>query len=173
MVITEKQENLTRLRLESNCSASWEQTRLMIICTGGFSLLIAFLWTLRGAWGVLPFAGLEVSLLAFIAYRACWKSHHKHIISINPQTVRVEWGMDSCKKSWEFDRNCTRITVERARHSLSADTVHIRDDNQSLFISRQLNLQDTDELVRQLYKTGLACQFTGRTLITAIENFDT
>ena len=70
----------TRIILRPNRSASWRQTRVLIAVLGGFSLCVAIVWALLGAWMVLPFAGLEVLILATVMHRVCRATYREEAI---------------------------------------------------------------------------------------------
>ena len=80
------------LTLSPNRSANWVQTKLLITTMAFFVLIIALAWTLVGAWLVLPFAGIEVALLWFIAYKVSLYTYQQQVITITATSIELQLG---------------------------------------------------------------------------------
>jgi len=64
------------LTLQANRSANWRQNKIIIIVMPAFVMIISMAWSVMGAWVILPFAGFEVGLLAFLIYRVSYSTYH-------------------------------------------------------------------------------------------------
>jgi len=171
MVICEQLNSSVRLRLLPNCSASWPQTKGLIFFVGGVSLFIALIWTWMGAWLILPFAGLEVVMLATLAYRVSLDSYSQQILIISEQRIAVQWGIRHPEKQWIFDRHHCIAVIGNPRHSLAAKKLILQDERKSLAIGERLNNRDKQELIEQLQALKLTTQTTGKVQITAIDGY--
>ena len=66
--------------LKPNRSLTWRQSLLVMCALGGFCLSIAIVWTFVGAWLILPFAGIEVGLLALVMYLVSCSTYDKQVL---------------------------------------------------------------------------------------------
>lgn len=75
-----------------NNSLKWGHARLLfnVIATAMLALALVF-WAI-GAWLVFPFVVAELALLAFGLYRASLKAYSREVISVEPESVRVQQG---------------------------------------------------------------------------------
>lgn len=172
MVKVEQNQNETRLYLLPNCSATWRQTKLAIGAVGVTTLAVAVFWSLQGFWVILPFAGLEVGLFTFLAYRVCCATHHQQVLLCSPDGIEVQWGSRFPKHRWQFKRQDTQLRVIRPAHSWSAYRLILQDDRQALPIADKLNKDDVQRALDQLRALGFLPQFSGTTSTVAIEGFD-
>ena len=74
-----------------NCSASWQQfagaarpRRALAGAATGFAL--------RGAWPILPLAGLELLALGSALYYVNWKLQYRHVITLSDDSVCIDKG---------------------------------------------------------------------------------
>ena len=67
------------LTLQPNRSANWQQNKIIIMVMAAFVMSIAIAWSAVGVWIVLPFAGFEVGLLAFLMHRVSYSTYQKQI----------------------------------------------------------------------------------------------
>jgi len=115
MVATQSQGRLgCRFVLRPNCSASWAEIKvfLAVISTVCLGVAGAFAWV--GLWPILPFAGLEIALLA---YALCWTStraRETEVVDISEQQVAVEKGHSEVEASWRFERSWTQVSLVEA-----------------------------------------------------------
>jgi len=172
MVIHKQIKGGSQIRLLPNRSATWLQTKWVVAVIGCVSLSIGLFWALRGAWVILPFAGLEVFLLGFFAYRVCYFSYHQQVITIEPQQIRVEWGHHQPKRNWTFERDSSEFQIKRPAHSLSPAEIFIQDKDRGLRIGSLLNQEDTEQLINCIRHSGVYYQFSGITRTHAIDGFD-
>ncbi len=78
-----------RLLLTPNRSASWQQTKYLML---GFTLVvltIAIGWSLIGAWVILPFAGAEVFALVVTMYFVSRNTYRWEQITLTPDAVVI------------------------------------------------------------------------------------
>lgn len=171
MVTEETTANGSRLILSPNRSATWAQTRLVIFFVGGLSLLVAIFWAAMGAWIVLPFAGIEVSLLAYFCHRVCSDTYHREVIDITTDEIVIQWGKDYPKRQWRLARPPAQVIVAKAHHSMTPDSVTLADSRNAIAIGRKLNKEDVDMLIAKLKRFRLNVRVYGETQIVAAENY--
>ncbi|BFT29816.1 hypothetical protein D210916BOD24_09920 [Alteromonas sp. D210916BOD_24] len=82
-------ESDTTLYLTPNRSASWQQTKYLML---GFAIVvftIAVAWSVVGAWVILPFAGVEVIALAITMYFVSRSTYQWEQVTLTPYTVVI------------------------------------------------------------------------------------
>ena len=89
MVANEFLDGNTVITLRPNRSASWQQTKIFLLVMAAPMFIIAVGWSIVGAWPILPFAGLEFGLLAFLTYRVCCRTYQKDKIIIKKDRVII------------------------------------------------------------------------------------
>lgn len=124
-----------------------------------------------GFWLILPFAGLEAVLFAWLGYRVCSATYHQQVVILSNNHIEVQWGSGYPKQSWRFERARTRLEVIRPHHSLSPHRLFLRDDNQVLPIAEKLNQEDVGLTIDQFRCLGLPTSFSGETVTRAANDF--
>lgn len=122
----------------------------MVLLIGTAAFLVALYWTFKGYWIILPFAGLEVGLLAFLSYRVSLDSYHRQRIRLQESHIVVEWGRRYPKRRWRLQRENTILLVERPDHSLSPDILYLKDDQQQVRLGEKLGKEDIEALQQHL-----------------------
>lgn len=152
MVVHNLQYGLGRIALHPNRSASWATNRRVILGLGSFTFLVALAWSFIGAWMVLPFAGLEIALLAVLLTRVSRRVYGKQVIHVDRDTIRIECSIDRALQSWSFPRTATRIHLIAPGHPLDGPSFRICHHQSVIAIGDFLNPDDR-EILQQLLKT--------------------
>ena len=101
-----------RFVLSPNCSISWRELLLFYLMTCVVALAVGIFFTLQGLWLVLPFSGLEMAALGIALYLTSRKVYQREVITLDPQTTRIEKGVQRIEKSWEFNTPWVCVTDE-------------------------------------------------------------
>lgn len=112
------------------------------------TLAISFGFAMRGAWPVLPFAGLECVVL-FLVWR--WLSRHDgdyESITVDPRSITVETRIGGRMARSQFDRAWARVIVEEAGGS--RPSVYLRSHGKSVEVARLLGDDARIEAARRL-----------------------
>ncbi|WJG08229.1 DUF2244 domain-containing protein [Aliiglaciecola sp. LCG003] len=151
MVNTQIDSSATIIELSPNRSVSWQQAKLVVTVMAVFVLLIATLWALLGAWFILPFAGFEVALLAWLMYRVNLNCHARQVLTITPSKVTFECGISHPVFRWQFNRLDTHLRVTEVETSFDRLQFVLSDEHISIRIGDFLNQQDCC-LARKAFK---------------------
>jgi uncharacterized membrane protein len=73
-----------------------------------FTVLISGGWALLGYWPVLPFAGLELSVLALALYLCRMRADYRELLIIAPSEVTLERGRLSRRQKTQWPRAWVR-----------------------------------------------------------------
>lgn len=169
MVVHNLQFGLGRITLHPNRSASWATNRWVILGLGSFTILVAIGWSLIGAWMVLPFAGLEIALLAVLLTRVSRRVYGKQVIYVDRETIRIESSIDPTLQSWSFPRTETRIHFIKPDHPLDGPTFRICHHQSVIAIGDFLNPDDREILQQLLKTTGITIMLRDNSPPTLLE----
>ncbi|MDX1733954.1 MAG: DUF2244 domain-containing protein [Halioglobus sp.] len=125
-------------------SSSWRNNMLVLAALAVPSLGAAIMFSLAGAWPILPLASLELTALGVALYLVNRKLHYRHVITLNGNTVTVDKGYHSPLHRWRFARDAAGLSiVDQSRAGDSPEiTLHDRSDRVSLgeFLGREDSL---------------------------------
>lgn len=142
MVKLKRKHDAIILTLQPNRSANWRQNKVIIFIMTVFVMFIAIAWSIFGAWLILPFAGIEVGLLAFLMYRASYSSYQKQIITIGCERVLFEAGVYYPTCRYKFDKSKLSINTTEANTEFEHTQISLQDGQQSIDIGQFLNQSD-------------------------------
>lgn len=145
----------TLITLEPNRSATRQQTVLFLLLVSGVTFSVALFWAFFGAWLVLPFAGLEIAVLTYVALRVSRSTYRMQVIRIGQDAVVVEEGEFFPVRRWRFLRPEAHVTVLAAQTPMDAIGLHLDDGSQSLEVGRFLNQGDRLKARDALQASGL------------------
>jgi uncharacterized membrane protein len=111
----------TRLVIGPNASMSPRQALLFfagmcLICIG-----IAAMFTVRGYWPVLPFAGLELLALGAALLVVLRRNRYREVLWFEGERVRLECGLvgKGARLRCEWPRSQLRVWIEAGPHATS------------------------------------------------------
>ena len=148
----------TSIKLTPNRSASWEHTKYLMFAMVFFVMVIAIAWAFVGAWVILPFAGIEVGLLAYVMYRVSQATYKTEIITIEPNTVTLVRGRIPLKKFREKHqllRDELHIEVIETENNWHLPDIRLVTPRLSVSIGSFLNLADREQLTEYLRNSGI------------------
>lgn len=144
----------TIIRLEPNRSASWDQTKQVILGLSGFMLIIATGWMIAGVWLMFPFFLIDIMLFSYFFYRVSEATYQRQFIIIDEEKVRFRAGIHRLGTAVTFRRPCYLLVHKRtARGHLLAFSMS--DDEKTQRIGKFLNEDDLTELRKKLTEFGL------------------
>jgi uncharacterized membrane protein len=108
-----------RIELAPNCSLTPGGARLFVGSLAAVTFGVAGLFALRGLWPVLPFAGLEIGLLAWAVRASMRRGAEREVIVVSDADVVIERRAPSGSRTTVFPRHWARVTLRDplpARH---------------------------------------------------------
>ena len=112
---------------------------ITLVC-GGIATIFYFV----GASLILPFAGLELTILFIAFYLSFRWSSKKEKIYISQEIVRIEKGIKKAEYSWEEFRTFTSFQVKRSKDK--SLRLSFRSKGQDVYVGDFLNEDDKDLL---------------------------
>ncbi|QJR82194.1 DUF2244 domain-containing protein [Alteromonas pelagimontana] len=116
--------------------------------------IIAVAWSLTGAWLILPFAGLEFGLLAFLMYRVSLYTYQEQLIILSPNVIIIETGYRH-KKILKIKRHECFVDFRESEDDWQLPGIFMHCGEQRVEVGIFLNLPDKKELRRHLEQAGL------------------
>lgn len=155
MVTTQHEPQQVTIILQPNRSASWQETKLLILFMSAVVFIIAVGWSLVGAWVILPFAGLEAGLLAFFLHKVCLRTYEQQVITIGQQYIKVEAGGKTPQTGGTLPREHTHLAIIEPGHSYDSPKLFLTDDEQRIRVGAFLNKQDCQNAIEQVRGAGI------------------
>lgn len=155
MVVTSKENDKTIITLSPNRSATWQQTKWVIAIMVAVVMIIAIAWTVVGAWVVLPFAGLEVGLFAFLMYKVSVFTHSQQVIQISAASVDIEAGYRKKQTLARIPREQLDVFYSESDNNWELPRIALCSKEHKVIIGEFLNLEDRVKLKDTLQTAGL------------------
>lgn len=139
-----------RIILKPNASWSWRANLYLLYTLMAISLTIGFGFLLMGAWLILPYSILEMTVLALCIYYCVLKCNRQEVITISEYEVEIQRGIYRPMESWNFHRVWSQFLVKAPRHRWDPAVVSIRSHGKELEIGSFLSRRDKSRLIEQL-----------------------
>jgi uncharacterized membrane protein len=104
-----------RIELLPNCSLTPAQARVFFALVACTSLTVAGFFVANGYWPVLPFAGLELALLAFALAASLKRRHYVQTVEIDETDIRITTRGPGGELATQFSRHWARVTLRDPR----------------------------------------------------------
>lgn len=114
--ITEKRQD-EHFVIRPNRSLSWRGAQIFFSAAAIVTLTVAIMFAMKGAWLILPFAGLEILALGACLYICARKNTECEVIHISDEFVRVERGRRYANQCVEFRRHWLQVNLTRNKLS--------------------------------------------------------
>ena len=142
---------IQRIELSARNSLDPRQTRLFLLGVGAGCLAIGLLWTARGLWPVLPFAGLEVLVLYLALKLNQRRALRAQTILISEAEVRVvKRETDGSAAEVVFPRYWTRVKLAKSVIASHPNRLTLEYSGKSCEVGEFLTEDRRSELARQL-----------------------
>ncbi|MGK0499734.1 MAG: putative membrane protein [Oceanicoccus sp.] len=142
-----------------NQSASWQTNKQLFIAVSLFSGLVATLFSLIGAWLILPVAGLEITALGGALFMVCRRQNQRHIVHFIGDHIIVEKGNGKPQQVWQLKKQKTAILVANQAHHWDPVSICLctqQNGEQNITIGDFLNREDSQHLLAALQQQGLS-----------------
>ena len=150
---TNEETRATVLVLRPNNSLTWRLNLVLLLVIAAVSMAIALSFLIAGAWVILPFSVIELTLLALCIHYVAKQCARQEVITISEYEVIVEMGIRKPTKKACFRRIWSKFFVRPGKRTQDPEKVVIRSHGDELEIGEFLNKEDKADLVRILRKT--------------------
>jgi len=154
----EQDSGRCRFTVRPNCSLSWRETKYLVLffacCFGAVGVYFASI----GAWLVLPFAGLELAVLAAGFYFCALAAHTREVIEIDGPVARVMRGGRRLEQVARFPANWTQVVHRRDPRGWYPSSLSLRCQGRELEIATKIVEAEREDLAAALEEwLGYAC----------------
>lgn len=140
-----------RLVLRPNQSLGWSGNRRFWQACVLVSGSIAVFWAWLGAFPILIFSFVELSLLYWGLHRVNRQCFLLEMVELSQDAVRIQRGIKGPEQVWEFQRFSTQVEIKQQR-ALSGDRrcVRLRCRDQILEVGAFLSEEEKREVIGHL-----------------------
>ena len=142
--------------LSPNKSMTWETNKKILMAMFAVAMIIGISFASIGAWMILPFAGIEVTIVGVGMYYVCWKLNFKQTITLEAESFTVQKGVYFPKQEWQWQASQTYLLKQPSRYRMSPPTLYLKHLNQRIEIGEFLNRTDKKELQEWLRDMGIS-----------------
>ena len=142
--------------LSPNKSMTWETNKKILMAMFAVAMIIGISFASIGAWMILPFAGIEVTIVGVGMYYVCWKLNFKQTITLEAESFIVQKGVYFPKQEWQWQASQTYLLKQPSRYRMSPPTLYLKHLNQKIEIGEFLNRTDKKELQKWLRDMGIS-----------------
>jgi len=150
IIRSEPDASCGRLILTPNRSATWNQNLLLIASMLTIYLVIGISFSLAGAYVVPIFSGLELIILFFVMYYVFRQSMQKEVITLLPDKVIIEKGVERPDQTWAFQRLWTHVLVDQCSEAHERPYVAFQFRDETVEIGSFLNDPEKERLIEQI-----------------------
>ena len=111
-----EKDHAFQIILTPNKSLSWKFSLLFILVIAVTCGVIGIGFYLLGASLILPFAGLQILLVGACVFFVVKRTYKQEIITMTPEKLTIEKGINSPKHKWEYFRIWAYVVVEKPKH---------------------------------------------------------
>ncbi|MEM7406069.1 MAG: DUF2244 domain-containing protein [Pseudomonadota bacterium] len=136
--------------VEPNEPPPWNQIRLLFVLVAIPSLLVALGFTFMGYWPILPFAGMELMLLAAALYLTARQAGRREVIKLKADVIEVERGRSAPEETWSAQRAWTQVRLVKSRYRLHPSRLVIRAHGKEIEVGSFLIEEERERLATAL-----------------------
>ena len=139
-----------RIVLKPNYSWPWRYNLYLLYTLMAVSLTIGIAFLLMGAWIILPYSILELSVLGACMYYCALQCNRQEVITVSEDKVLIERGSRTPSECWNYHRLWAKFLVQPPRHPWDPAIISIRSHGKELELGSFLSKRDKTELVAHL-----------------------
>ena len=151
-------EQKNQIILTPNKSMTWETNKKILACMFVVSMIIGISFMSIGAWMILPFAGLEITLVGLAMYYVCWKLNFKQIITIEAESFLLQKGVYFPKQEWRWQLSQVQLIRQSSNYRMSAPTLFLKHLNEVVEVGDFLNRKEKKQLRECLEKHRISIE---------------
>lgn len=139
-----------RIEIVPNCSLSTRGALVFFATLCATTFGVAGVMAVRGFWPVLPFAGLEMAVLAWALWKSLQRRHHRETITVSDEDVRIEQRDRARYVEVVFPRHWARVKLRRPHSRLHPSCLTIESHGRRCEVGSFLTEQERRGLAQRL-----------------------
>lgn len=139
-----------RIELAPNCSLSPSGAAALVGSLAAVTFAVAGFFALQGFWPVLPFAGIEIGLLAWAVRTSLRRGEEREVIVVSEAQVVVERCTPSGSMQSVFPRHWARVTLRGPQRAPHPSRLTIESHGRACEVGRFLTEDERRRLAARL-----------------------
>lgn len=139
-----------RIVLAPNCSLTPAGARLFVGSLAAVTFAVAGFFALQGFWPVLPFAGLEIGLLAWAVRASMRRGAEREVIVVSEADVVIERVAPTGSRRTVFPRHWARVTLRDPQPAQYPSRLTIESHGRACEVGRFLTEDERRRLAARL-----------------------
>jgi len=139
-----------RIELAPNCSLTPRGARLFVGSLALVTFGLAGFFAVRGLWPILPFAGIEIGLLAWAVRASMRNGSQREVIVVSDAEVVVERLAPSGSRRTVFPRHWARVTLRGPQPARHPSRLTIESHGRACEVGRFLTEEERRSLAARL-----------------------
>jgi len=139
-----------RIELAPNCSLTPRGARLFVGSLAVVTFGVAGFFAAQGLWPILPFAGLEIGLLAWAVRASLRSGAERELIVVSDAEVVVERRAPSGSRRTVFPRHWARVTLRGPQPAQHPSRLTIESHGRACEVGRFLTEEERRSLAARL-----------------------
>ena len=117
----------------------------------GLRAVIAFAFSVAGAWMILPFAGLEaVVVVAVFYYLVCHRGNDEELVVLAEDKVNIIKRAGQSQSQYEFPRYWAQVSLERSRDGWYPSRLVVRSHGRMVEVGAAIRDEDKPALANEM-----------------------
>jgi uncharacterized membrane protein len=141
-----------RIELAPNCSLTPEGARWFVGSLAAVTFGVALFFAAQGFWPILPFAGLEIGLLAWAVRSSLRRGREREVITVSDTEVSIESRVASGSRTTVFPRHWSRVTLRGPRRAHDPSRLTIESHGRACEVGRFLTEDERQRLAARLIR---------------------
>ena len=141
-----------RIELAPNCSLTPRGARLFVGSLAATTFGLAAFFALQGLWPVLPFAGLEIGLLAWAVRSSMRRGEEREVIVVSDSDVAIERRAPTGSGLTVFPRHWARVKLRGPQTAARPSRLMIESHGRACEVGRFLTEEERRGLARRLQR---------------------
>lgn len=136
--------------LRPNHSWTWRYNLYLLCTLTAVSSVVSLGFLLAGAWLILPFSILELTVLAGCMYYCTRQCNQQEVITVSEDAVQIEQGRKQADVVIHYQRLWAKYLVSPPHHPWGSPRIAIRSHNRESELGAFLNQEDKQKLIAAL-----------------------
>jgi len=138
------------LVIRTNQSMTWKENLIFLYLASAVAIIIAVFCAFLGFWLVLPFTGLEISLLAVCLYMVSRRTSVYEVVTIKDDKIIVERGWRRVEERKVFSRYWATVALRAPAHQWYASKLVIGSHGKQIEVGQYLVEEERVNLAETL-----------------------
>jgi uncharacterized membrane protein len=139
-----------RIELAPNCSLTPQGAQLFVGGLAAVTFGVAGFFALQGLWPVLPFAGIEIGLLAWAVRASMRRGSEREVIVVSEDEVVIERRAQCGSRRTVFPRHWARVTLRGPQPAQYPSRLVIESHGRACEVGRFLTEEERQRLATRL-----------------------